>query len=203
MRVHLTLVFLLLAVCSLSAQQSSAPSAPPRPVPRGGTAVPPGVGGAPPGVPAPTAAQAATIAEVMGFEKQCDDAAVKGDAAFLERALSSDFIMTHGDGWITGGMPIKVDTKASWIAYISKQPLPYVYRNLDSIQVELHGDIAITLGRYRYQPRSNNPNPSNGHLYVWFERVYAKHDGRWQFISHRTVNGPNREADAPLSSSTK
>jgi hypothetical protein len=202
MRVRLTVVCLLAAVCSLSAQQPGAPPAP-RPVPRAGTAVPPGVGGAPPGVPAPTAAQAVRIAEVMAFEKQCDDAAVKGDAAFLERALSSDFIMTHGDGWTTGGMPLKVDTKATWIAYIGKQPLPYVYRNLDSIQVELHGDIAITLGRYRYLPRSSNPDPGAGHLYVWFERVYAKHDGKWQFISHRTVNGPNREADAPLSSSTR
>ena len=52
----------------------------------------------PPGVPAPGPADAAKIAEVMAFEKQCDDAAVKGDVAFLERALSSDFVMTHGDG---------------------------------------------------------------------------------------------------------
>jgi len=33
----------------------------------------------PPGVSAPGAADAATIAAVMAFEKQCDDAAVKGD----------------------------------------------------------------------------------------------------------------------------
>ena len=91
----------------------------------------------------------------MAFEKQCDDAAVKGDVAFLERALSSDFVMTHGDGWTSGGAPLKVDTKATWLAYVGKQPLPYVYRNLDSIQVELHGDVAITVGRYRYLPRTD------------------------------------------------
>jgi hypothetical protein len=172
--------------------------APQRATPPPGPAVPPGVGGAPAGVPAPTAAQAAVIAEVKDFEKACDDAAVRGDAACLKRALADDFVMTHGDGWTHGGMPIKVDTKQSWIEYISKPPPPYVYRNLDSIQVEVHGDVAITIGRYKYVPRSNNPNAAanQSHLYVWFERVYVKRNGEWQFLSHRTTNGPNREPDA-------
>ena len=124
----------------------------------------------------------------MAFEKQCDDAAVKGDVAFLERALSSDFVMTHGDGWTTGGAPLKVDTKATWLAYVGKQPLPYVYRNLDSIQVELHGDMAITIGRYRYLPRTRLARiQAAATLYVWFERVYARQGGQWKFLSHRTV----------------
>jgi hypothetical protein len=146
-------------------------------------------------VPAPSAADAARIAEVMAFEKQCDDAAVKGDVAFLERALGADFVMTHGDGWTSGGAPLKVDTKATWLAYIGKQPLPYVYRRLDSIQVELHGDVAITIGRYRYLPRTTSPSPGNSHLYVWFERLYARQGGQWKFLSHRTVKGPVREED--------
>ncbi len=197
MRARLTFVLVLVAIGSLAAQQANAPTARPRAAGAGRGSVSPGVGGAPPGVPAPTAAEAATIADVMAFEKKCDDAAVTGDVAFLDRALSRDFIMTHGDGWTSGGMPIKVDTKKSWLEYVGKQPLPYVYRNLDSIQVELHGDIAITLGRYRYLPRANTPNPSTAgtHLFVWFERVYARRNGEWQFLSHRTTNGPNREPD--------
>jgi hypothetical protein len=176
-RLMFIFLFLLTVVGSISAQQPKSPVA------------------VPPGVPAPSAADAARIAEVMAFEKQCDDAAVKGDVAFLERALSSDFVMTHGDGWTTGGAPLKVDTKATWLAYVGKQPPPYVYRNLDSIQVELHGDIAITIGRYRYLPRTTSPNPTSGHLYVWFERLYAKRGAQWQFLSHRTVKGPVREDD--------
>ena len=105
--------------------------------------------------------------------------------------------MTHGDGWTTGGMPIKVDTKATWLEYVAKQPGPYIYRRLDSIQVELHGDFALTVGRYKYLPRSTRPTTS--HLYVWFERAYAKHNGEWQFLSHRTVKGPVREDDDPKS----
>jgi len=137
MRARVVFIFLLILVCSVSAQQSQPAGAGPRTVPGGVPGgVPPGIGGAPPGVPAPSPADAVKIAEVMAFEKKCDDAAVQGDVAFLERALSSDFVMTHGDGWTSGGAPLKVDTKQTWIAYVGKQPLPYVYRNLDSIQVE-------------------------------------------------------------------
>ena len=142
----------------------------------------------PTGVPAPSAADAATIAEVLAFEKQMEAAVVRGDVKFLDHALSPDFIFTHGDGWTSGGAPLKVDTKASWLAYVAKQPPPYFYRELDHVQVELHGNIAITIGRYLYLPQSSNPQP--GHMYVWFERVYAKRDGRWMFLSHRTVHGP-------------
>jgi len=197
-RFAFTFVFLLLIGGLTSAQQPRSSTAVPSPratsVPS--TSVPEAAAtSVPPGVPAPSAADAVKIAEVIAFEKQCDDAAVKGDVAFLERALSSDFVMTHGDGWTTGGAPLKVDTKATWLAYVGQKPLPYVYRNLDSVRVELHGDVAITIGRYRYLPRTSAPNPASGHLYVWFERLYAKHGDQWQFLSHRTVKGPVREED--------
>lgn len=198
MRVRLTLLIVVAVVSTSAAQQNKPPaSSERRPAGVAQTTVSPALGGAPPGVPAPTAAEAATIAEVKAFEKQCDDAAVRGDVAFLKRALGRDFIMTHGDGWTTGGLPLKVDTKDTWIEYVGKQPPPYFYRTLDSVQVELHGDIAITVGRYRYLPRPANAaaTPQSGHMFVWFERVYAKRNGEWQFLSHRTVDGPNREAD--------
>ena len=143
MRGRPTFILLLILVGTVSAQQPQISSATPRTAPGGVPGgVPPGIGGAPPGVPAPGPADAVKIAEVMAFEKKCDEAAVRGDIAFLERALSSDFVMTHGDGWTTGGAPLKVDTKQTWIAYVGQRPAPYVYRNLDSIQVELHGDVA-------------------------------------------------------------
>jgi uncharacterized protein (TIGR02246 family) len=143
----------------------------------------------PTGAPRPGAAEAKSVADVLAFEKATEAAVVRGDTAFLERALAPTFLFTHGDGWVDGGPPLKVDTKASWIDYVKKQPAPYIYRELDSVQVELHGDVAITLGRYFYLPYSSGaPN----HSQVWFERVYAKRDGQWQQLSHRTVKGPLR-----------
>src|SRR5262245_36477051 len=154
----------------------------------------------PPGTPAPGSAEAATIAEVIAFEKATEAAVVRGDTAQLERALAPTFLFTHGDGWVDGGAPLKVDTKASWIEYVKRRPLPYIYRELDHQQVELHGDVAITLGRYFYLPQSNNNTAA--HMHVWFERVYAKRNGQWLQLSHRTVKGPVRD-DAVKTTSTQ
>jgi hypothetical protein len=30
---------------------------------------------------------------------------------------------------------------------------------------------------------------------VWFQRVYAKRDGKWTYLSHRTVHGPTFGGD--------
>ena len=32
---------------------------------------------------------------------------------------------TSGDGWVNGGAPLKVDTKATWIEWVKRQPAPY------------------------------------------------------------------------------
>jgi len=151
------------------------------------------------GTPTPGTAESAAINDVIAFEKATEAAVVRGDTAFLERALAPTFLFTHGDGWVDGGPPLKVDTKASWIEWVKRQPAPYIYRELDHVQVELHGDVAITLGRYFYLPQSNG---TATHMHVWFERLYAKRNGQWQMLSHRTVKGPIRN-DAVKTSSTQ
>jgi len=125
-------------------------------------------------------------AEVLAFEQSMEAAVVRGDVAYLDRVTASDFMFTHGDGWTTGGAPLKVDDRASWLAAVSKAP--YSRRDLDSVKVEMHGDIAITYGRYVADFK--NAAPDRTHFTVWFERVYAKRNGQWIYVSHRTVHGP-------------
>jgi hypothetical protein len=184
-------VLVFVVVAGLSAQSAGDATWRPK------TSSPPSL--VPPGAPAPGSAESAAIAEVLAFEKATEAAVVRGDTAFIERALAPTFLFTHGDGWADGGAPLKVDTKASWIEYVKKQPAPYIYRELDHVQVELHGDVAITLGRYFYLPQSN---AAANHMQVWFERVYAKRNGQWQQLSHRTVKGPLRN-DAAKPTSTQ
>jgi hypothetical protein len=194
MRTWITAAVLSLALAASAAAQSPAPQSTFRPK------TGPAATLTPSGVPAATPAEAKRIAEVIAFEKEMEAAVVRQDTAFLERALAPTFIFTHGDGWVDGGEPLKVDTKASWIEYVKRQPAPYVYRELDHIQVELHGDVAITLGRYFYLPRSSKPTTS--HLFVWFERVYVQRNGQWQHLSHRTIKGPVREDDGPTTTTS-
>jgi hypothetical protein len=138
-----------------------------------------------------SATAADTGAEVMTFEKQMEAAVVRGDVTFLDKICAGDFSFTHGDGWTSGGAPLRVENRAQWLASIGKAP--YLFRELDSVQVELHGDVAITYGRYRARYKTGNPEQRE--FIVWFERVYARRNGDWQFLSHRTVRGPVYEGE--------
>jgi len=122
-------------------------------------------------------------ADVLAFEKDMEAAVVRGDVAYLDKICAKDFSFTHGDGWTTGGAPLRTENKEQWLASVGKAP--YLYRELDSVKVEMHGDIAITYGMYKAQ----NKTAKSGFT-VWFERVYAFRNGAWQYVSHRTVHGP-------------
>lgn len=130
-------------------------------------------------------------AEVLAFEKALEAAVVLGDVDYVERVSAPDLTFTHGDGWTTGGKPLMVDDRESFLQRIRNKQ--YNVRDLDSVKVEMHGDIAITYGRYVAQNRTGNPNQS--WFSVWFERVYVKRNGRWLYLSHRTVHGPTYGPD--------
>jgi hypothetical protein len=102
-------------------------------------------------------------ADVLALEQKIEAAVVRGDVAFVSSVLSDDFHFVHDDGWTTGGKALMEDDKA----------------------------VAITYGRYvsLFVPRNRSGNPGQLNS-IWFERVYAKRDGRWMFLSHRTVHGP-------------
>ena len=127
------------------------------------------------------------VAEVLAFERNVEAAIVRGDVEFMDRACAPTFSFTHGDGWTTGGQPLRVDNRAQWLALVKSAP--YASRELDSVRVEMHGDIAVTYGRY--VARMKGGDPERQQFDLWFERVYARRNGRWQYLSHRTVDGPH------------
>jgi hypothetical protein len=137
-----------------------------------------------------TSGQSAAAAEVLALEQQIEEAVVRGDVAFVSRVLSNDFVFVHGDAWTRGGRPLAEDDRAAFLRRVADKE--YLVHDLDSVKVEMHGDIAITYGRYvsLFMPQNRN-TPSPGKLNsIWFERVYARRNGQWQFLSHRTVHGP-------------
>ena len=82
----------------------------------------------------------------LAFEREIETAVVRGDVAFVDAASAPTFTFTHGDGWTTGGAPLRVDSRADWMATVARSP--YASRVLDSVRTELHGDVVITYGRY-------------------------------------------------------
>ena len=128
-------------------------------------------------------------ADVLALEQKIEAAVVRGDVAFVSSVLSDDFHFVHGDGWTTGGKPLMEDDKAAFLKRVTDKE--YAVHDLDSVRIEMHGDVAITYGRYvsLFMPKNRAGTPGQLNS-IWFERVYAKRDGRWLFLSHRTVHGP-------------
>ena len=140
--------------------------------------------------PAKSAApESAAAAEVLALERKIEDAVVRGDVSFVDSVLASDFSFVHGDAWTTGGKPLAADDKAAFLKRVASKE--YLVHDLDAVKVEVHGDIVITYGRYvsLFMPAGRNAAPGKLNS-IWFERVYAKRNGQWQFLSHRTVHGP-------------
>ena len=130
-------------------------------------------------------------AEVLALERQFEEAVVRGDVAFVDRVTPPDFRFVHGDGWTSGGQPFANDDKAAFLKRVADKE--YLVHDLDNVTVEMHGDIAITYGRYvsLFAPRNRDSSEPARLSSIWFERVYARRNGQWQFLSHRTVHGPN------------
>lgn len=130
-------------------------------------------------------------ATVLELERSIEAAVVRGDVAYVDSHSAPDLIFTHGDGWTHGDKPLLVDDRKTFLKRVENKQ--YLARDLDSVKVEMHGDIAITYGRYVAQNRIGNP--ARSWFSVWFERVYAKRDGQWLYVSHRTVHGPTYGPD--------
>jgi hypothetical protein len=130
--------------------------------------------------------------EVLALDQKIADAVVRGDTAYVYGVTPDDFIMVHGDGWTNGGRPLLTDSKASLLGRVTAKYYDVIA--FDSVKAEMHGDVAITYGRY-VAHTSGGDDPSKRWFAVWFERVYAKRGGKWIYLSHRTVHGPTYGAD--------
>ncbi len=138
--------------------------------------------------PAPTSAAAPpadAASEVLALERAIGAAMVRGDVAFVQNAIAPDFSMVHGDDWTHGDPPRLVDDRASFLKRTTDRI--YAVIEYETQSAEMHGDVAITTGRYI----ANIPGspPGRRWFYVWYEKVYAKRDGRWVYLSHRSVDG--------------
>jgi uncharacterized protein DUF4440 len=124
-------------------------------------------------------------AVVLTLDQTVANAVVRGDTAYVDSVTVGDFVMVHGDGWTRGGTPTLVDDKNSFMKRIAGHT--YAAHDFDSVRAEMHGDVAITYGRYL----GNIPSSGEGRAWfaVWYEKIYQKRDGRWIYLSHRTVHG--------------
>ena len=125
---------------------------------------------------------------VLALERQVETAVLEANVTFLDQICAEDFTYSHGDGWTTGKPLLGIDQRSEWLASLQGR---YVQREVDSQQIEMHGDVAITMGRVR--ARTGGSDEAQRAFSFWYIRVWAYRDNEWRYLSHRTVQGPNYE----------
>ncbi len=78
--------------------------------------------------------------DLKRIERELAAAVLHVDLAILERTYADDFRFTHSTG--------NVQTKAEWLRDLRSGETSYTARSIDSIEVELHDDVAITTGAF-------------------------------------------------------
>lgn len=113
---------------------------------------------------------------VLSINAQIDEAVVKKDIPFLEKHYADDFVFTHGTGYVEG--------KASWIKNVGDPNIKFISRIQDSTSVEMHGDVALVVGKVNIKRKDTDKEVSYG---IWYIRIYRLNQSIWQMISHRTT----------------
>ena len=115
---------------------------------------------------------AATEAQLRELDIAIDTAVSGRDAATLDRLLADDFVYTHAGG--------KPEPKREFIATAVARVDP-PRRILHDLQVEQHGEVAVTRGTIEFIYTDARPN-----LYLGYVRVHRLLDSGWRAISHRS-----------------
>ena len=120
-----------------------------------------------------TASGADDLTDLRAMDQRIEDAVVRADLKFLESAYARDFRFTHGTG--------NVQSKDEWLKSVAKKG--FLSRKVSLVEVELHGDVAVTCGRLDVVKTGEG-----GEKYsLRYVRVYERRNGRWEMLMHRTV----------------
>jgi ketosteroid isomerase-like protein len=111
-------------------------------------------------------------AQLRELDLALDEAVSERDGATLERLLAEDFIYTHAGGTSEG--------KRDFIQTVVARADP-PRRALSALEVEPHGDVAVTRAIIEFVYHDGRPN-----LYLEYVRVHRLSGDRWLAISHHS-----------------
>jgi hypothetical protein len=118
----------------------------------------------------------ATKQVLLTTNQSLDDAAVHKDVAYMQTHYAPDFYFLHSTGLI--------DSKQSWMKGVLDTATHFLSRHHDSVQVELHNDVAVLAGMLTVKRTDGHKISGYGLRYI---RVYAYRNNVWQLLSHRST----------------
>lgn len=110
---------------------------------------------------------------LQALEVSVESAFQRADMAYLGRVLADDFQF-----WTAAGKPLSKPQVLEAYA----QPGRFPVRRQTSIAIERHGDVAVSNGRLEVRATT----PREREYIVCYLRLYARRDGQWRLVSHRT-----------------
>ena len=120
---------------------------------------------------------------IMGFDKEWTNAYVKKDIKKLESLMADDFVTTDPSG------TTYLNGKEQNIGPVKSGELVYESFNLEKVDVRVHGDTAIAVGRFSMKGKSKGEPFSGRYAYT---EAWAKRAGKWQAVAeHITEIKPN------------
>ena len=123
---------------------------------------------------APRAEDTPTAAAIRALEQHIEEATVSDDAAFMEKAFADDFTYARTTG--------ESENKAQWLQTVARRP--FISRKIVSLEIEVHGDVAITHGKLDMAVHDERGGHSN--LIKYFH-VYEQRNGNWVLLTHRSL----------------
>lgn len=137
--------------------------------------------------PSATRAQGAApdSAVIATLEQQIEDASVSRNAAFLDSVYAPTFVFKHSTG--------DLETRAARMGALRRPMAPdapgrMLSRKVDSLDVEVHGDVALTTGRIHIRRAAGEPRWQN--YTIRYVRLYIRvpKGGRWQLLTHHSLS---------------
>jgi ketosteroid isomerase-like protein len=123
------------------------------------------------------AALAAWAAEpadgVMEAARGWTNAAVKQDAAGLQRFMADDLQYAHAGG--------QTQNKEQYIAAVTKGPAHYESFTFGDVKVKLYGKVAVLTGFVDVKMVNQEP------FRVRTLQVYTENNGQWQMSAHQST----------------
>lgn len=121
-------------------------------------------------------------AAVRVIEQRLEEATVNNDAAYLEKVFADDFTYAPTTG--------AVANKTQWLQNVAKRP--FMYRRIVSVNIEIHGDVAVARGNLDMAVHDEHGGRGNLIKYL---HIYERRNGTWLLLTHRSLE----ETAKPLS----
>ena len=145
------------------------------------------------GAAAPSASSADS-ALIARLEHKTEDALVRRDALFLDSVYAPSFRFKHSTGTL--------ETRDQRMANLRRSIPPdapgrMLARVVDSLEVEVHGDLALSTGRIHVRRDGGDPRWQN--YTVRYVRLWARNRaGNWQLMTHHST-GESQGPPPPFS----